>query len=179
MLSGNQAAWAVLIRRYQNLIYFFPRRYGASAADAADVFQVVCTELFVALPQLRDHESLRAWIVSVASHQAYHWKRGYVKRAQRESEDPATAAPLLATPPSTALEEAQRDNAVREAIGELSPRDRELMRLLFYEDPPAPYQTVAKRLGLAAGSIGLTRSRCLKKLERILAMRGHESTSLR
>jgi RNA polymerase sigma factor (sigma-70 family) len=178
-LSGDQAAWAALIRRYQNLIYFFPRRYGASPADAADVFQLVCTELFVALPQLRDHQSLRAWIISVAAHQAYHWKRTHVKRARREGEEPALAAPFLATPPSSALEDAQRDNAVREAIAELPPRDRELMRLLFYTDPPMPYHTVARRLGLATGSIGLTRSRCLKKLERILESRGHASARRR
>ena len=34
--------------------------------------------------------------------------------------------------------------------------------------PAAPYDVVAERLGLATGSIGLTRSRCLKKLQRIL-----------
>ena len=174
-LRGNQAAWAGLIRRYQNLIYFFPRRYGAGRADAADVFQLVCAELFVALPKLRDHQCLRSWIMSVAVHQAYHWKRGYLKRVQREGDDPETAAYLLSTPPSSELEDAQRDNAVREAIEQLPPRDRQLVRLLFYEDPPLPYQMVAQRLGLATGSIGLTRSRCLKKLERILETQGHES----
>jgi RNA polymerase sigma factor (sigma-70 family) len=173
-LHGNQDAWAGLIRRYQNLIYFFPRRYGASTSDAADVFQLVCAELFVALPQLRDHHCLRSWIMSVSAHQAYHWKRRYVKRAQREGDDPETVMQLLVTPPSSELEEAQRDDAVRGAIEQLPPRCRELVRLLFYEDPPVPYQTVAKRLGMATGSIGLTRSRCLKKLERLLEPLGQE-----
>jgi RNA polymerase sigma factor (sigma-70 family) len=178
-LEGDQAAWAGLIRRYQNLIYFFPRRYGASASDAADVFQLVCSELFVALPQLRDHESLRAWIMSVSAHQAYHWKRSHVKRVLREGDDPETVAHLLVTPPSNELEESQRDDAVRGAIEQLPPRCRELVKMLFYQDPPVPYQTVATKLGLATGSIGLTRSRCLKKLERILEIQGHESLSMR
>ena len=57
---------------------------------------------------------------------------------------------------------------MRSAIEQLPPRCQVLVRLLFYEDPPLPYEAVAQRLGLATGSIGLTRSRCLKKLQRIL-----------
>jgi hypothetical protein len=49
-LEGDQSAWAALIRRYQNVMYFFARRYGASAADAADVFQLVCAVVRLASP---------------------------------------------------------------------------------------------------------------------------------
>jgi len=176
-LRGDEPAWAVLIRRYQNVMYFFARRYGASSADAADVFQLVCAELFVSLPRLRNQQSLRSWIMTVSAHQAYHWKRSYVKRARREGGDAEAAFESLTTPPSSELEIRQRDDAMRSAINQLPPRCQVLVRLLFYEDPPLPYEVVAQRLGLATGSIGLTRSRCLKKLQRILD--GSPSTSLR
>jgi RNA polymerase sigma factor (sigma-70 family) len=167
-LRGDEAAWAVLIRRYQNVMYFFARRYGANSADAADVFQLVCAELFVSLPRLRNQQNLRSWIMTVSAHQAYHWKRSYLKRARREGGDTEAAFDTLTTPPSTDLEVRQRDDAMRSAINQLPPRCQVLVRLLFYEDPPLPYEVVAQRLGLATGSIGLTRSRCLKKLQRIL-----------
>jgi RNA polymerase sigma factor (sigma-70 family) len=171
-LTGDESAWGVLIRRYQSVMYFFARRYGASASDAADVFQLVCAELFVSLPRLRNQRSLRSWIMTVSAHQAYHWKRSYLKRVQREGADPEVAFVSLSTPPSTELEHAQRDEIMRSAISQLPPRCQELVRLLFYEDPPVPYETVAAQLGLATGSIGLTRLRCLKKLERILDSAG-------
>lgn len=167
-LRGDEPAWAVLIRRYQNIMYFFARRYGANSADAADVFQLVCAELFVSLPRLRNQQSLRSWIMTVSAHQAYHWKRSYLKRARREGSDVEAAFESLTTPPSCELEIRQRDDAMRSAINQLPPRCQVLVRLLFYEDPPLPYEVVAQRLGLATGSIGLTRSRCLKKLQRIL-----------
>jgi RNA polymerase sigma factor (sigma-70 family) len=167
-LGGDQSAWAALIRRYQNVIYFFARRYGATATDAADVFQLVCAEIFVSLPRLRKQSSLRSWIMTVSSHQAYHWKRSYLKRVQREGADLDAAFNTFSTPPSTELEELQRTQVMRSAIRQLPPRCQELVRLLFYQDPPLPYDVVAARLGLATGSIGLTRSRCLKKLQRIL-----------
>ena len=149
-------------------MYFFARRYGASSADAADVFQLVCAELFVSLPRLRNQQNLRSWIMTVSAHQAYHWKRSYLKRAKREADDTDAALDSLSTPPSIEFELRQRDETMRAAISQLPPRCQVLVRMLFYEDPPLPYEVVAQRLGLATGSIGLTRSRCLKKLQRIL-----------
>jgi len=46
------------------------------------------------------------------------------------------------------------------------------VRLLFYEQPPIPYDEVARRLGLATGSIGFIRGRCLKKLRANLKASG-------
>jgi DNA-directed RNA polymerase specialized sigma24 family protein len=47
-----------------------------------------------------------------------------------------------------------------------------MIRLLFYQQPPLPYAEVAERLGLATGSIGFIRGRCLKKLEAALGELG-------
>jgi len=176
-LSGDERAWALLIERYKKLIYSFPRRYGADPSDAADVFQLVCAELFVSLPRLRKHESLRSWITAVASHQAYHWKRHHVKLAVREGADPETSAEAVAVPCGSDLEQAEREQMVREAVAQLPPRCRELVRLLFYQDPPVPYETIAKRLGLATGSIGLTRARCLRRVQDAIAKSGRSNGS--
>jgi len=168
-LKGNEQAWRQLIERYKNLIYSFPRRYGAGTADSADVFQAVCTELFVALPRLRDARCVRGWICTVAAHESHRWKRGYLKRSEREGDDAGLAtAPTSAASAPEGLEAAEREQAVREAIRSLPPRCQRMLRMLFYSDPPVPYQTVASKLGLATGSVGLIRSRCLKKLERAL-----------
>ena len=41
-----------------------------------------------------------------------------------------------------------------------------------YEEPPVPYRDLARRLGLATGSIGFIRGRCLKNLQRALEKAG-------
>jgi RNA polymerase sigma factor (sigma-70 family) len=73
-LAGDEQAWATLIKKYRPLILSIPRRYGATAHDAADIFQVVCVELFTSLPRLRHIASVRAWLVTVTSHEAARWK---------------------------------------------------------------------------------------------------------
>jgi RNA polymerase sigma factor (sigma-70 family) len=64
--------------------------------------------------------------------------------------------------------EAEREQKIREAIERLAPRCRKLVRMLFFEDPPRPYIEVARELGLAEGSIGFIRGRCLTKLKAAL-----------
>jgi len=168
-LAGEQQAWAVLIHRYKTLIFSFARRFAAPPEDAADIFQLVCTEMVIALPRLRKRSSLRSWLMTVAMHQAYHWKRRRLALVRREGYG-LDATAEVATPPGVdALESEERRQRVRAAISRLPKRSQELVRLLFYEDPPAPYETVAARLGLATGSIGLTRARCLRLLERLLS----------
>lgn len=168
-LAGDDGAWTVLIDRYKQLIYSFPRRYGAGPHDAADVFQQVCFELFAALPRLRNQHSVRAWIMTVAAHESYRWKRRHQLRARLEGDPPETT-PCPTPTPSRLLESAESEQAVRDALTQLSPRHRELVRLLFYEDPPVPYHAVARRLGLTTGSVCFIRMRCLKKLGRLLAL---------
>ena len=44
--------------------------------------------------------------------------------------------------------------------------------MLFFENPPRPYQDIAKKLDLATGSIGFIRGRCLSKLRKQLEKMG-------
>ena len=172
-LEGNEQAWSALIDKYKNLIYSIPIKYGASPEDAADVFQSVCLELFSQLSNLRKAGALRGWLVTITAHQAFHWKRRHRKRADREQtsleEDDFGADPSL---PSDMADEVEREQMVRDATARLSPRCQEMIRLLFFVEPPLPYREIAERLGLATGSIGFIRGRCLQRLQKALQEMG-------
>ncbi len=172
-LGGNEGAWAALIDKYKNLIFSIPIRYGASKEDAADVFQAVCLELFSELSSLRKVESLRSWLITVAAHKSHHWKIKQRRRSDQEVTDivPEDLSEDASAPPEL-IAEAEREQLVREAVTRLPARCGELVRLLFYEQPPVPYSEVAQRLGLALGSIGFIRGRCLKRLQKLLEDRG-------
>ena len=166
-LDGNEQAWATLIAKYKNLIYSIPLKYGAPPQDAADIFQSVCLELFSELPRLRSAEAVRSWIIKVTSHQSYHWKRK-LRRLAEDELTPIDEEQLSAELPPDLMEEIERAQILREAVAALPPRCREIIRLLFYEPEPISYRDLAARLGLATGSIGFIRGRCLQRLERAL-----------
>src|SRR4029453_1333176 len=68
-LEGDQTAWNRLIERYERLIYSVAHTFCQSPEDAADVFQQVCLELYQRLFELRDHETLPAWLITVTRRQ--------------------------------------------------------------------------------------------------------------
>ena len=115
----------------------------------------------------------RAWLISVTAHASLRWKRRGLRRAERERHDlDEDAVPTDAALPPDLIAEVERAQMVRDAIAELPPRCREMVRLLFYHQPPIPYQDIARRLGLATGSIGFIRGRCLERLARSLEKAG-------
>jgi RNA polymerase sigma factor (sigma-70 family) len=169
---GNQRAWHVLVDRYKNLIYSIALRHGAPPQDAADIFQRVCLDLFNELPRLRDAEALQSWLIRVATHKCYHWKRQQGSRENEWDEDDMAARSVDAAAPPDMLAELEREQLVQDAIAQLPPRCQEMIELLFFENPPLPYAEVAQRLRLAQGSIGFIRGRCLRRLKKILEAKG-------
>jgi RNA polymerase sigma factor (sigma-70 family) len=175
-LDGDQEAWESLIDKYKRLMYSIPFKYGASPEDAADVFQAVCIEVFNSLPQLKNAESLRSWLITVAIRQSYRWKKKQANHVELDAMEPEVAEELAAVPAT--LYQAEQEQVVRDVVEQLPPRCAELVRMLFFEQPPLPYAEVARRLGLATGSIGFIRGRCLLRLRKALVESGFNGTEL-
>ncbi|HKV05036.1 MAG TPA: sigma-70 family RNA polymerase sigma factor [Candidatus Acidoferrales bacterium] len=170
-LQGNDEAWSALVDKYKNLIFSIPIKYGFSADDATDVFQAVCLELLSQLPKLRKPEALPKWIIQVTAHKCFHGKK---QRQRTEVSDPNDPTFERSTAPRAEgiLRQAEDEQSLREAVSGLSPRCQQLIRMLFFEDPARPYQEVAQALGIATGSIGFIRQRCLERLRKRLLESG-------
>jgi RNA polymerase sigma factor (sigma-70 family) len=161
-VAGKEEAWDALLDKYKNLIFSIPLKNGLSREDAAEIFQTVCTELLSELPKLRDPQALSGWLIKVTSHKCFHQHRRSQRWNDSEyAQETATQPEVLA---ENLLIEVEQEQKLRTAIANLSPRCRELIHILFYEDPPLPYKEVAESLGIAVGSIGFIRGRCLEKL---------------
>jgi RNA polymerase sigma factor (sigma-70 family) len=167
-IRGEQQAWEELIDKYKRLIYSIPIKYGASPDDAADVFQAVCIEVLHSLPQLKNVQSLRSWLITVTIRQAYRWRKKKSSHVELDAMEPDVAEAIASTSYADTVSQLEQEQIVREAVSRLAPRHRQLVRLLFFEQPPLPYAEVARRLGLATGSIGFIRGRCLEKLRKAL-----------
>src|SRR5712692_1448832 len=166
-LSGNEEAWSLLIEKYKALIYSIPVKYGLPPQEAADVFQSTCTELLTRMPELREPRALPKWLMQVAHHECYRWKRQQKRIVSSDAEDglPEPETPAIA---EGLVQQTQEEQMLREAMAVLTPQCPRLVELLFFEMPSRPYTEVAKELGLAVGSIGFTRQKCIERLRRRL-----------
>jgi RNA polymerase sigma factor (sigma-70 family) len=167
-LKYREEDWALLVDKYKSLIYSIPFRYGFTREEAADIFQSVCLDLIQELPKLRDPQALPKWLMQVTAHKCFHRKAFNNRMVSRDDADiaiPETFAPAQA---EISLFEIEEEQMLREAMASLAPRCRELVHMLFFEEPKRPYQQVAASLGLATGSIGLLRQKCLDHLRKRL-----------
>ncbi len=176
-LGGDADAWAALIAKYERMIYSVPVRYGAPPQDAADIFQQVCVELFSKLSELRKVESLRSWLLTVTSHQSLRWKKLRLRNdlpldSVDDDHEPIQVADSNQLAPERMIQ-VEMEQILREVIRKLSQRCSSLVHMLFYGDEALPYAEVARRLGLATGSIGFIRGRCLNRLRKLLAEAGY------
>jgi len=172
-VHGNEEAWAALLHKYKNLIFSIPVRRGLPREDAADVFQRVCLLLLAELPHLREPKALPMWLIRVTSHECERWRRQEHPYVPREGPAVEPAELLDEKPlPDDLIATVKQEQVLRDAVAVLSPRCQKLIEMLFFEAPARPYRQVAERLGLAAGSIGFIRGRCLTRLRRELEKRG-------
>jgi RNA polymerase sigma factor (sigma-70 family) len=165
-IDGNHEAWSQLIDKYKNLIFSVPIKYGFSRDEAADIFQEVCLGLLSELKTLREPRALAKWLLTITAHKCFHRKRLSRRLVSMDSE--VLELPRIEMPPE-ALEivaEAEREQGLREAMSDLPSRCRRLIEMLFFDQPSRPYRDVAQSLGLAVGSIGFIRQRCLEKLRK-------------
>lgn len=172
-LRGCEEAWAALLDKYKNLIFSIPIRQGIPRDDAADIFQRVCLLLLAELPHLRQPEALPMWLIRVTYRESLRWRRQEQPYAARE---PGEAEIALAQDdsllPEQILAQVKEEQMLRQAVFALPPRCRQLIHMLFFEAPARPYREVAHSLGLATGSIGFIRGRCLTRLRRQLEKMG-------
>jgi RNA polymerase sigma factor (sigma-70 family) len=174
--AGRHAAWSVLVRRYQRLVYTVPRRAGLPDEAAADVFQATFARLFEHLDRIDDASRVRAWLVTTARRESLRQlelQQRRVELAPAGEDDAAEGDPLDRLPapdplPENLLSELQQHDRLRRAVERLDPRSRQFVELLFLQDETPPYSEIAARLGIAEGSIGPTRARCLAKLRALL-----------
>lgn len=171
-LKGDEAAWHALVDKYKNYVYAVVLKQGVDPDEATDVFQAVWLDAYNDLPKLRRKAAFKSWLVSLATHKCYHWRQQRQRRGRFEVVAGAEELTDRLVTKATFAEELERDQLVREAIFALPERCREMIRLLFFTFPPKPYEEVARRLGLATGSIGFIRRRCLQRLQKTLEKHG-------
>ncbi len=162
-LEGDQAAWEELIHRYSRLVYSIAFKSGLDAEDASDVVQNVFITVLRRLESLRERDRFSSWLITTARRESWHYKSG--KREHILDEEMDIVDESESTEESViAWEQAY---LTRRAVGQLGDRCQRLLTAIFLTDERPSYQEIGNDLGIAVGSIGPIRARCLKQL------RGH------
>jgi RNA polymerase sigma factor (sigma-70 family) len=165
--DGDDTALGQIVTELSPLLWQVARGAGLSSGDAEDVLQTVWMRLISHLDGIRTSAALTAWLVITTRREA--WRVRAAGRRQLPADQDWLAA-LPDTRPGSdeqVIIDDQR-RALWAAIGQLSPRCQELLRIIAFVARP-DYDAVSAALGVPRGSVGPTRGRCLAKLRALLA----------
>ena len=171
--KGGQDAWEHLVDRYQRLIYAIPRRAGLTEEQCADVFQEVFLVLLQKLDEIEQPERIRSWIVTTAKFKTWAVIRAakgmYVPESDEEMQAEMSRIADRSPLADDVLIELEQQHLIRAALKMLEERCQKILSMIYLRETAASYAEVAEAVGVGETSISPLRSRCIKKLEKILS----------
>jgi RNA polymerase sigma factor (sigma-70 family) len=176
--GGDEIAWRALVDRFAALVWAVTRSFGLAASDAADVSQVTWLRLVEHVDRISEPDRVGAWIGTTARRECMAVLRRRNRAAVPSGGELAfeqVEADL--PPPERRIVADERGAVLWGALGGISPRCQQLLRVLMAEPPPS-YEAVSAALDMPIGSIGPTRARCLTHLRRHLAEGGISGDAL-
>jgi RNA polymerase sigma factor (sigma-70 family) len=156
-LSGEPGAWFTITSRFESLIRATARNTGIFGTDVDDVSQETWFAVYRSLDTLREPECLAGWIRQIARNVCL----SRLREVTPTPDDALDRADDVDVGGVVVSREAVA--AVREAIGQLADRDRQLVDLMLKE---CPYDDIGEQLSMPVGSIGPTRQRVLQKMRK-------------
>jgi RNA polymerase sigma factor (sigma-70 family) len=166
--TGDAAAWESLLDRYERLVYSIARNTGLSPEDAADITQLTFGYLLQSLDGMTDEGNLRAWLATVAKR---HSRRLLVRQLRYQSAelDEEIVGGLMPDRANlNGIERWELAEWLRSGLERIDERCRHLLRALYFDPSEPSYADIASSVGIAEGSVGPIRARCLKRLREML-----------
>ena len=163
--EGRVGAWRRLLEKYERLVFSVPRKYGLSTDDAADGTQLTFTILVQSMDRLPEDSKLGGWLTTVA--RRHTWR--LLERNRRQGIGRHAVLDENITGGGTEpIESWELGEWLHQGLSMIGQSCRELLFALYLDPGQPSYAEVAKRMGMAVGSVGPTRIRCLERLRRVL-----------
>ncbi len=161
-LQGDQKAYAELMQRYKEGIYFTMHKMVNNKDDAEDLTIEAFGRAFKRLEQYSPAYAFSTWLFRIATNNAIDFIR---KRKQMQSvsldvkqdngsNDLTDSAQLIksGTPdPEEHLLKKQKIETLREVVNSLKPKYKELVELFYYQE--MSYEEIGQQLNLPIGTI--------------------------
>lgn len=164
-LAGDDHRLGDLVDLITPVLWHTARAQGASPATAEDAVQTAWLRLVEYGDRMTEPAAVLGWMVTTVKREC--WRQ--VRRDRRDTDlDSAPEPRDCVAAPEAEVILADRQRVLWDHVQELTPRCRELLRVIAFSDR-ADYAQLAQALGMPVGSIGPTRGRCLTKLRAMLA----------
>jgi RNA polymerase sigma-70 factor (ECF subfamily) len=170
-LQGRHAAFGELVCRYQDRLFNTVYRLLGNAEDAQDVVQEAFLNAFQSLDSFKGDSQFYTWLYRIAFNTAVSLKRKqrvalsiHGSREDRGEVEPRD--PSGYSQPEYALQQAEEERRIQQALGRLSSEHRAVLILKDMEGQK--YEAMAEILGVPIGTIRSRLHRARLELRELL-----------
>jgi RNA polymerase sigma-70 factor (ECF subfamily) len=162
---------AMLVEQFRERLRLFALRRLRDSAAAEDVAQETLRRVLEACRagRLENPSALPAFVFKTAQHICLQHFRSAGREGRALLRLSGEDLPQHETHPLASLIGDERRTAVRKALAQLGPDDRELLRMVYYEEIET--SVLAGRLGLTPGALRVRKHRVLARLAALLGGR--------
>ncbi|WP_287154255.1 sigma-70 family RNA polymerase sigma factor [Candidatus Solincola tengchongensis] len=166
--EGDLEAFGAIYRTLLDPLYGYFFWNLSSGAEAEDLTEEVFLRCLVHIGKYDPGKApFRAWVFRIARNLLVDHLR---RSARREAKKAREMEGHEETPPGEDLEEEERRRAVREALRELPPTQRQVVIMKYFTG--MNNAEVASALGKSEGAVNAIQHRALRKLGDVLVRRG-------
>ena len=148
--AGDREEFRALVELHRSKVFGLALRILRSPHDAEDVAQEAFVRAWVALPRFRAESSLSTWLYRIVARRAFDRLETLKRRKAREAPiESADGVPAPAV--GTEVEATRRARGMEQLIAALSPAQRAVVTLFYYEDRSV--EQVAVALGIPVNTV--------------------------
>jgi RNA polymerase sigma-70 factor, ECF subfamily len=174
---GEMPAFRELVEAYKKKMYYFALDMVGDPADAEDISQEVFLKVFRGFKTFKRDARLNSWIYRIAYNTAIDHlrRRSLAPEPVEDSVLDAASGGFSESPgspdPARAAENRLLSSKVEEALQKVSSRERTVFLLRHYND--LMLDEIAETMQISVGSVKSYLFRCLRKLQKELAVPGN------
>lgn len=162
MPETREKAFSMLIRQYQEKLYWHIRRMVVEHEDANDVLQNVCIKVWKGLDQFREDSQLYTWLYKIATNECLTFLQQKKKRNALSLD--GYGADLTDSIKADKHFDAQKAEwKLQLAMQQLPEKQRIVFSLRYYDE--MPYEKMSKVLETSEGALKASYHHAVKKIE--------------
>ena len=182
-LAGNQRAYAELLGRYRDAVFFLLLKMVHSKDDADDLTMEAFGKAFKRLSQYTPEYAFSTWLFKIATNNCIDFLRRKKNTTivsidkpieQEEGSDLTRSLRADDLDPEEVMLQKQKSEMLHLVVDKLKPRYRVLVELRYFEE--LAYEEIAEKLNLPLGTVKAQLFRARDLLQNIMKDAGHDKT---
>lgn len=155
--EGDQQAYAELMGRYRDAIYFMLLKMVNNSSDAEDLTIEAFGKAFKNIDQYTPNFAFSTWLFKIATNNCIDFirkKRASTISIDQSAEDQDTASVVIQSDspdPEETMINSQKIKLLREVVNKLKPRYRSLVELRYFRE--FSYEEISEELDLPIGTV--------------------------